>query len=82
MLRPAAATVWKRRLFFTLHQCRIRPIHAEIFARAFAKATGLGYLPIHRFGFVRMRSNGAIAALDAAYPELCAEGGPANGTAR
>lgn len=74
LLRPAAAAVWKRRVFFSLHACRFRPIHAEIFASDFAAATGLSYLPIKRFGFVRMRSTGVVAALDETYPDLCAGG--------
>lgn len=75
LLAPQAATVWKRRAFFTLHQCQIRPIHAEIFAEAFATATGLAHREIHRFGFVRVRSNGEPAKLDMeyGYPELCAD---------
>eukprot|EP00892_Ulva_mutabilis_P012524 jgi/Ulvmu1/9644/UM054_0076.1 len=72
LLAPAAATVWKRRRFFNLHECRNRPIHAEMFASAFANATGLTYRPIQRFGFVRVRGNGVAAELDVDYPKLCA----------
>lgn len=71
LLKPAAATVWKRRRFFNLHECRNRPIHAEIFAKNFVNATGLMYRPIKRFGFMRVRGNGVPALLDADYPKLC-----------
>lgn len=71
MLAPDAAAVWKRRRFFAMHMCRHVPIHSEIYTHAFANATGLAYAPIHRFGFVRVRSTGEEADMDAEFPGLC-----------
>lgn len=71
MLAPDAATVWKRRRFFATHMCRHVPIHSEIYTHAFANATGLAYAPIPEFGFVRVRSTGEEADMDAEFPGLC-----------
>lgn len=80
MLAPDAATVWKRRRFFATHMCRHVPIHSEIYTHAFANATGLAYSPIPEFGFVRVRSTGDEADLDAEFPGLC--GAPVREIAR
>lgn len=71
MLAPKAAMVWKRRRFFAAHMCKHFPIHSEVYTHAFANATGLAYSPIEDFGFVRIRSTGEVAEMDAEFPALC-----------
>ena len=41
LLRPPSAVAWKGRLDYSLRQCLVEPIHAEVFAKHFAASSGL-----------------------------------------
>lgn len=45
LLSPSGAAAWKGRMDYTLQQCLVEPIHAELFAQNFALSSGFKVRP-------------------------------------
>ena len=68
---PKVAYEYGRRLFFTLQNCPIVPIHAEYFAKMWVDALNLKVVFMPDFFFFRVRVSGVIAPGDAMTQKGC-----------
>lgn len=64
LMKPSGAVLWQGRMDYTLQQCRVEPIHAEVFVKHFSESNGFKVCPSRLlFSCSRMQQTVAVSVI-------------------